>query len=184
MHILSIFASSAILLDTALVQADVSQVLAQIPPCTVSSNPSLLLHDLLTRSFSSKNVVCMCWFQHNANSPTFRIVFAWITPYNYNSHSAYCNLTEQVGMYSKSYIRILSYHWVPKLSLEVSTAILRDEICKGIPQASRGAEIIRYITIIAAITFPVVFLRFYSRSLVASRMWWDDWVIGFAAVSP
>ena len=67
--------------------------------------------------------------------------------------------------------------------MAVSTTILQKEICLGVPQPSRSAEIIRDVIIIAAITFPVICLRFVSRSLVATKLWWDDWAVGFAAVS-
>lgn len=64
----------------------------------------------------------------------------------------------------------------------MSLTITQDGICTGIPQPSRSAEIIRDIVIIAAITFPIILLRFISRNLVSSKLGWDDWVIGIAAV--
>ncbi len=35
----------------------------------------------------------------------------------------------------------------------------------------------------AAVTFPIIFLRFFSRSLVANKLGWDDWAVGLGAVS-
>jgi hypothetical protein len=68
------------------------------------------------------------------------------------------------------------------LTFVVSTTILQKDICVGVPQPSRSAEIIRDTIIIAAVAFLVIFLRFLSRSLVSSRLWWDDWAVAFAAV--
>ncbi|KFY07172.1 hypothetical protein V492_07381 [Pseudogymnoascus sp. VKM F-4246] len=63
-----------------------------------------------------------------------------------------------------------------------SSTIMQTEICKGTPIESRSAEIIRDVIIIAAFTFVIVGLRFYSRGLVTSKLWWDDWTIAFATV--
>ncbi|KAH9219973.1 hypothetical protein DL95DRAFT_290708, partial [Leptodontidium sp. 2 PMI_412] len=63
----------------------------------------------------------------------------------------------------------------------VSTTISQNEICKGVSQPSRSAEIIRDCIIISAFTFPVILLRFLSRTIVAHRIWWDDWSVGVAA---
>ncbi|KAH6714727.1 hypothetical protein BKA61DRAFT_517961 [Leptodontidium sp. MPI-SDFR-AT-0119] len=64
----------------------------------------------------------------------------------------------------------------------VSTTIAQNEICEGVSQPSRSTEIIRDVIIIASVTFLVVLLRFLSRSIVTHRIWWDDWMIGIAAV--
>jgi hypothetical protein len=69
-----------------------------------------------------------------------------------------------------------------RLSSAVVITVFQDDICVGVPQPSRSEEVIRDITIIAAVTFPVVFLRFLSRSMVSSSMWWDDFVVGLATV--
>lgn len=61
--------------------------------------------------------------------------------------------------------------------------ILQTEICKGYPVPSRSAELIRDVIIIAAVTFPVVGLRFFARRLVVSKLWFDDWAILLATVS-
>jgi hypothetical protein len=53
MHIFGVFAAVAILLGTALAQADISQVFSEIPTCTESSTPSLL--GMIIDIFSSKN---------------------------------------------------------------------------------------------------------------------------------
>ena len=55
-------------------------------------------------------------------------------------------------------------------------------MCKGVPQPSRGAEIIRVVIILTAIAFPVIFLRLFSR-YVTAWIWWDDWAIVAAGVS-
>lgn len=58
-----------------------------------------------------------------------------------------------------------------------ATLILQDEVCYGIEQESRWPEISRVLIILAALTYPVVILRFISRYLIAHRVWWDDWCI-------
>ncbi|KFY78628.1 hypothetical protein V499_02254 [Pseudogymnoascus sp. VKM F-103] len=63
-----------------------------------------------------------------------------------------------------------------------ATLILQNGICYDIPQPSRSAEIIRDVIIISAITFPIIALRFVSRSLVSNRLWLDDWAVVVAAV--
>ncbi|OBT41626.1 hypothetical protein VE00_07847 [Pseudogymnoascus sp. WSF 3629] len=63
-----------------------------------------------------------------------------------------------------------------------ATLILQNEICYDIPQPSRSAEIIRDVIIISSITFPIIGLRFFSRSLVSNRLWLDDWAVVVAAV--
>jgi hypothetical protein len=68
-------------------------------------------------------------------------------------------------------------------TLLATLTITQNDICEGVPQPSRSAEIIRDMIIIAGITFPVILLRFISRSLVSSRLWWDDLTIALAAVS-
>ncbi|KFZ24294.1 hypothetical protein V502_01225, partial [Pseudogymnoascus sp. VKM F-4520 (FW-2644)] len=64
----------------------------------------------------------------------------------------------------------------------VSSTVLQNEICKGVPIPSRSAEIIRDVIIISAFTYVIIGLRFYSRALVTSEMWWDDWAIALAAL--
>lgn len=71
----------------------------------------------------------------------------------------------------------------PKLIYAVATIVLQNEICNGISHPSRGAEIIRDVIIIASVTFPIIALRFFSRSLVSNKLWLDDWAIVAAAVS-
>ncbi|RFU24776.1 hypothetical protein B7463_g11559, partial [Scytalidium lignicola] len=63
-----------------------------------------------------------------------------------------------------------------------STAVLQKDICAGYPIASRSAELIRDIIIIAAVTFPVVALRFLARRMVVSKLWWDDFAVALAAL--
>ncbi|KFY03620.1 hypothetical protein O988_01359 [Pseudogymnoascus sp. VKM F-3808] len=63
-----------------------------------------------------------------------------------------------------------------------SSTLLQTEICKGVPKDSRSAEIIRDVIIISAFSFVIVGLRFYSRALVTSQLWWDDWAIGLATL--
>ncbi|KFY05161.1 hypothetical protein O988_00212 [Pseudogymnoascus sp. VKM F-3808] len=64
----------------------------------------------------------------------------------------------------------------------VTSTVLQSEICKGVPIPSRSAEIIRDVIIISAFTYVIIGLRFYSRALVTSKMWWDDWAIALAAL--
>ncbi|OBT72177.1 hypothetical protein VF21_10540 [Pseudogymnoascus sp. 05NY08] len=63
-----------------------------------------------------------------------------------------------------------------------ATLILQNEICYDISQPSRSAEIIRDVIIISSITFPIIALRFYSRSLVSNKLWLDDWAVVVAAI--
>ncbi|KFY52244.1 hypothetical protein V496_08589 [Pseudogymnoascus sp. VKM F-4515 (FW-2607)] len=63
-----------------------------------------------------------------------------------------------------------------------SSTLLQTEICKGIPKESRSAEIIRDVIIISAFSFVIIGLRFYSRALVTTKLWWDDWAVALAAV--
>jgi hypothetical protein len=52
----------------------------------------------------------------------------------------------------------------------------------GVPYPSRSRELIRDIIIIAAVTFPVIILRFISRSLVSNRIGLDDCAVALGAV--
>ncbi|KFY32527.1 hypothetical protein V493_00117 [Pseudogymnoascus sp. VKM F-4281 (FW-2241)] len=63
-----------------------------------------------------------------------------------------------------------------------SSTILQTEICKDAPKESRSAEIIRVVIIISAFSFVIIALRFYSRALVTTKLWWDDWAVALAAV--
>ncbi|KFZ14683.1 hypothetical protein V501_03119 [Pseudogymnoascus sp. VKM F-4519 (FW-2642)] len=63
-----------------------------------------------------------------------------------------------------------------------ATSIYQDEICEGVPQPSRSAEVIKKITIIAAVTFPIIILRFLSRSLVSNKLELDDWAVAVAGI--
>ncbi|OBT90742.1 hypothetical protein VE02_00676 [Pseudogymnoascus sp. 03VT05] len=63
-----------------------------------------------------------------------------------------------------------------------SSTLMQTEICNNTPKESRSAEIIRDVTIISSFTFVIIVLRFYSRALVTSQLWWDDWTIAFAAI--
>jgi len=65
----------------------------------------------------------------------------------------------------------------------VAADILQNQICAGVPQPSRSAEIVRDSIIIAAFTFPIIVLRIVSRVWVTQRMWWDDWMVVLAAAS-
>lgn len=71
-----------------------------------------------------------------------------------------CNLTEQIR----------------------SSTILQERLCEGVPQPSRGAEIIRISVILTLIATCAIALRCASRYLVARKFWWDDWVIILVAV--
>lgn len=61
-------------------------------------------------------------------------------------------------------------------------SVSQNLICKGAPQQSRSAEVIRITIIISSVAFLVVILRLCSRYFVA-KIWWDDWAIIAAAVS-
>jgi hypothetical protein len=65
----------------------------------------------------------------------------------------------------------------------VAAEILQNDLCSGVPQESRSAEIVRDMGIIAAFTFPFIILRLISRVWVTKRVWWDDWAVIFAAAS-
>ncbi|KIN06776.1 hypothetical protein OIDMADRAFT_65100, partial [Oidiodendron maius Zn] len=58
----------------------------------------------------------------------------------------------------------------------IATTITQATLCKGVPQPSRSAEIIRVVIVISAVTFPIFILRLFSRYIV-SGFWWDDWAI-------
>ncbi|KIM94076.1 hypothetical protein OIDMADRAFT_184520 [Oidiodendron maius Zn] len=60
-------------------------------------------------------------------------------------------------------------------------SVSQNLICKGAPQQSRSAEVIRITIIISSVAFLVVILRLCSRYFVA-KIWWDDWAIIAAAV--
>ncbi|KFY63171.1 hypothetical protein V497_02092 [Pseudogymnoascus sp. VKM F-4516 (FW-969)] len=64
----------------------------------------------------------------------------------------------------------------------MSSTVLQNEICEGVPIPSRSAEIIRDVIIISAFTYVIIGLRFYSRALVTTKLWWDDWAIALAAL--
>ncbi|KFY10024.1 hypothetical protein V492_05243 [Pseudogymnoascus sp. VKM F-4246] len=63
-----------------------------------------------------------------------------------------------------------------------ATLIMQNKICVGIPQTSRSEEIIRDVIIISAVTFPIIALRFFSRSLVSKKLWLDDWAVLAATI--
>ncbi len=52
----------------------------------------------------------------------------------------------------------------------------------GVPYPSRSQELVRDIIIMTAVTFPVIILRFVSRSLVSNRLGLDDLAVAVAAV--
>ncbi|KAH7311910.1 hypothetical protein BKA65DRAFT_157462 [Rhexocercosporidium sp. MPI-PUGE-AT-0058] len=58
-----------------------------------------------------------------------------------------------------------------------SLTILQESICKGVPVPSRQAEVRRAVIILAAVTYPIILLRFVSRIIIAHKVWWDDWTI-------
>lgn len=87
--------------------------------------------------------------------------------------------------------------------------VLQTQVCEGVPQESRSAEIRKIVgphtasslaqenlvtlscthqremqvIIITATTIPMLLLRIISRHLVVAEFWYDDWVLGGAAVS-
>ncbi|TVY35933.1 hypothetical protein LSUB1_G005757 [Lachnellula subtilissima] len=58
----------------------------------------------------------------------------------------------------------------------VSAQVNQNLICGGIPQPSRRTEIIRFISIITAVTSPFIMLQGMSRYLV-TKLWWDDGIM-------
>jgi hypothetical protein len=68
------------------------------------------------------------------------------------------------------------------LTSTAAISVSQNLVCKTVPQPSRSAELIRVVTILSAISFPVIILRIYSRFTVA-YIWWDDWAIVAAGVS-
>ncbi|KUJ09950.1 uncharacterized protein LY89DRAFT_723801 [Mollisia scopiformis] len=66
--------------------------------------------------------------------------------------------------------------------LITATEVLQSEICITFPKESRKAEILRVEVIIAAFAFPMIALRLISRTWVARRLWWDDWMIVICAL--
>lgn len=94
-----------------------------------------------------------------------------------------CNLTEQIRELPASHL--ISHHsnHVSDFSFTGSSTILQERLCEGVPQPSRGAEIIRISVILTLIATCAIALRCASRYLVARKFWWDDWVIILVAVS-
>ena len=66
-------------------------------------------------------------------------------------------------------------------STETFTAV-QDGLCMGVPYPSRSRELMRDIIIIAGVTFPVIILRFISRSLVSNKIGLDDCAVALGAV--
>lgn len=96
-----------------------------------------------------------------------------------------CTVKDQSGIYPQPFTSSsLFLDYGLKLIYVAATIILQTEICNGIEHPSRSAEIIRDVIIIASITFPIIALRFISRSLVSNRLWLDDWAVVVAAVRP
>lgn len=58
---------------------------------------------------------------------------------------------------------------------EVTASIFQEIVCKGFPVPSRSGEVIRTCTIVSAIAFPIVILRYLSRRVISTYIWWDDW---------
>ncbi|KAF4636815.1 hypothetical protein G7Y89_g1265 [Cudoniella acicularis] len=64
---------------------------------------------------------------------------------------------------------------------QITSSTILQQLCEGVPQQSRGPEIIRISIILMAVTFSVVALRCISRYLVVRKFWWDDGAIILAA---
>lgn len=56
-------------------------------------------------------------------------------------------------------------------------------MCTGIPVPSRNKEILNTVAILAAITYPIVALRYYQRWTIAQQGWLDDWIALITCVS-
>ena len=66
----------------------------------------------------------------------------------------------------------------------VAATILQNELCAGVPQPSRSSDIVRVTIIVTVLTYVTFALRCISRYMVARRIWWDDWALISAVVSP
>ncbi|KFY21942.1 hypothetical protein V493_06972 [Pseudogymnoascus sp. VKM F-4281 (FW-2241)] len=63
----------------------------------------------------------------------------------------------------------------------IAMTVSQNNLCKGVLQPSRSAEIFRVVIVLSAITFPIIVLRLFSR-YIFWRIWWDDWAIIVSAL--
>ncbi|KAH8746684.1 hypothetical protein F5882DRAFT_446278, partial [Hyaloscypha sp. PMI_1271] len=140
----TILASVAILISSTLAQTNLTQLVADIPSCTLQCATDLLL----PAGCAFTNLTeCLCTSVDLQRSLSLCVLGS-------------CNITEQA---------------------ETLTAVQTD-VCMGVPYPSRSWEIIRDITIMAGVTFPIAALRFVSRSMVSNKIGWDDWAVGLATL--
>jgi hypothetical protein len=71
---------------------------------------------------------------------------------------------------------------IRRLTLTETYTVLQNVTCKDVPYPSRSRELIRDVIIITAVTFPVIIMRFISRSLVSNKIGLDDCAVVLAAV--
>ncbi len=69
---------------------------------------------------------------------------------------------------------------IQRLTLTDTFTQLQNQVCVNYP--SRSRELSRAIIIITAVTFPVIILRFISRSLVSKKIGLDDCAVALGAV--
>ncbi|KAH8801383.1 hypothetical protein F5884DRAFT_513376 [Xylogone sp. PMI_703] len=147
MRALSTLCSVGALVCVTVAQATASEILAQIPSCTLNCGVKLL--DPVKCPFDDIHAVSNCLCKSETIQKELAICVL-----------STCNPMEQA----------------------VSMGILQDDVCVGYPVPSRSADLIRDIIIIAAVTFPVVALRFVARRMVVSKFWWDDLAIVLSAL--
>lgn len=74
-------------------------------------------------------------------------------------------------------------HTTCSLEEEYFTAnVLQHEVCNGVLPGSRRKEHHIVILVATPITLLFVALRFISRTVIAGRLWWDDWLILAATI--
>lgn len=186
MRVLGILVSIAALLNVALAESEItrlSEAFTKVPSCAVRSLFVSRSDDLLTPSQQKCSVVtlqaagcdlldvrnCFC-----SNGDLQLQVSVCVVET--------CKVEDQAGIYFQTFTLSLFLDYGLRLIYTAATLILQNEICYDIPQPSRSAEIIRDVIIISSITFPIIGLRFFSRSLVSNRLWLDDWAVVVAAV--
>ncbi|PMD33685.1 hypothetical protein L207DRAFT_589244 [Hyaloscypha variabilis F] len=144
MYTRNIIVPVALLISQALAATNLTQLLADIPPCTLQCATTLLLP---AGCEFTNLTACLCTSVDLQRNLSLCVLDA-------------CTVSEQA----------------------VTLTSLQNDVCMGVPYPSRSREIIRDIIIMAAVTFPVIALRFVSRRIVTNMMGWDDWAIGVSAL--
>ncbi|KAH8810940.1 integral membrane protein [Xylogone sp. PMI_703] len=65
---------------------------------------------------------------------------------------------------------------------QTRAAEVGDELCAGMPKPSRANVVRRDTIILAAVTYPIVIIRFFQRWSVAHQFWWDDGAAAIATI--